>query len=83
MSIIMNNKKLFSTTDFNTIVVLSYFNYKIEKMDKENPKRTIFYFKIDKNLEIILNRFWKKELLVEPLVFFSLIKEIKSRIYET
>ncbi len=78
----MNNENIFTTTDFNTIVVLSYFNYKIESIDKENPKRIKFYFKKNKNLETILNRFWKKELLVEPLVFFSLIKEIKSRIYE-
>lgn len=75
-------RNMFVTTDFNTIVVLCYFDHKIETIDKENPKKVRFYFKKSKNLETILSKFWKKELLVEPIAFFSLIKEIKSRIYE-
>ena len=75
-------RNVFTTTDFNTITVLCYFDHKIEAINKENPKKVRFCFKKSKNLEIILSKFWKKELSVEPMAFFSLIKEIKSRIYE-
>ncbi|MDD3284210.1 MAG: DUF5659 domain-containing protein [Patescibacteria group bacterium] len=74
-------KNLFSTSDLSLCVVLCYFGCKIEGIDKINPLRVQFYFKRENDLDKLIEGFWKKELLVEPIAFFSLIKEIKNLIY--
>lgn len=78
---ILSKNDYFSTSDLTLVVTLCYFGCKIKAVDRENVTKIQFCFERSADLNKLIECFWKKELLVEPIAFFSLIKEIKSRIY--
>lgn len=81
MTKLLSQNDYFFTSDLTLCVTLCYFGRKIEAVDRENSLKVQFYFKRNADLDKLIEGFWKKELLVEPIAFFSLIKEIKSLIY--
>ena len=70
----------FSSSDLSLVSLIS-LSYPIEAIDKSNPQKSLFFFKRDKNLEELIQQFWRKELKVEPQQYFSQIKAVKARLY--
>lgn len=77
----MNNDETFNTTDLILASTISLY-YPIDGIDKLNPQKVIFVFKIDEQFSQLLKKYWRRELVVEPISFFNQIKYLKSRIYE-
>ena len=76
------NKNYFSTTDLALATVISLY-LPIEGIDKINPHKVEFLFKRTRELDQLIQVYWRKELKVEPQTFFAQLKVIKSRLYST
>ena len=70
----------YSTPDLSLAAALSLW-YPIEVIDKTNPTKAQFLFKREPQLEKFVESFWKRELKIEPVAYFSQLKIIKSRLY--
>lgn len=70
----------YSTPDLALAAAISLW-YPVETIDRTNPSKAVFLFKRDKNLDKLVENFWKQELRIEPQAYFSQLKIIKSRLY--
>jgi len=70
----------YSTSDLAISATLSLF-VPITQIDKTNPRKAQFIFDRTKDLDSLLDRYWKKELLVEPRIYFDNLKSLKARLY--
>ena len=75
---IKNNS--YSTSDLALAAVLS-LHYQIKAINKDNPKRVFFIFTKDKKTDLIIEKYWRGELKVNPQAYFNSIKLLKNRIY--
>lgn len=82
MAITPLNKAFFRTTDLSLAGALQLHNYPIERMDRDNPRKIAFLFREDQALEALIEQYWARKLLVEPLAYFESLKSIKARIYQ-
>jgi hypothetical protein len=75
-----NSNKYFQTNDLAVTTALSIF-IPIIAIDKQNPRKVQFIFERNQKLNSLLDRYWKKEILVEPRQYFDQLKALKVRIY--
>lgn len=71
----------YSTSDLALATAISLY-YPLEVMDRTSPHKAYFIFKRDKKLDQFIQAYWKDDLKVSPLVYFSQLKLIKARLYE-
>lgn len=76
------NSNYYETSDLALATTLSLF-HPIESMDRTDVRRTLFAFKRTSELENTIEAYWKCELKIDPQTFFSQLKMIKTRLYET
>ncbi len=74
------NKKLFKTSDLALAAVIN-LHYPIKTINKDNPKKVYFIFEKSKNLDLVIEKFWGRELKVDALLYFNSLKTLKTRIY--
>jgi hypothetical protein len=72
----------YRTSDLNLAAVLS-LDVPIEKVDRQNPAKILFLFAESEQLRHLVDEFWKGQLRVEPKLYFSQLKNIKTRIYNS
>jgi hypothetical protein len=77
----MSIKSLYKTTDIALGSTFLSYGLKLEAVDKSNPK-VIFLFRKEKGIEEIAQGFWSHNLLVDPLLYFNSLKELKTRLYQ-
>jgi hypothetical protein len=70
----------YRTSDLPLATVLSLY-YPLEAVDKTNSRRAFFIFKRDTKLDEIIEKYYRRELKVEPATFFERLAFIKSRLY--
>ena len=75
------DNEYYISSDLGLSTTLSLFT-KIEKIDKANPRKVRFFFKKDKKLDEIVNKYWNKKLRVDPLAYYMQIRSMKNMIYE-
>lgn len=83
MKDILNTDDYYQTTDISVVTALHYLSYKIESVDKTNPSKSIFWIKKKNGIDEDIRKFWNKELLIEPQLFSSCMREVKNRLYNT
>jgi len=76
------NNKYFQTNDLALCAALLCSGLSIIDIDKTNLKRVFFLFEKNRKNEIVIDKYWKHELLVDPINYFNALKELKTRIYE-
>lgn len=76
-----NNQDYYKTFDLALVTAISLF-LPIEDINKQNPRRTEFIFFRTEKLDSLIEKYWKKELLVDPRTYFDQLKALKARIYE-
>jgi hypothetical protein len=81
MKIELNENKYYKSSDLALCAALCCKGYVIEYVDKQNPKRAIFWVKNNNKLEEIIKSYWSRSLAVDPIAFFNILKELKARIY--
>lgn len=71
----------YRTSDFGTVIYLAYcgFDYSVDKFT--DPRRTWFTF-IGDGIEQEVEKYQNHEARIEPLKYFSVQREIKSRLYD-
>ncbi|OGF30416.1 hypothetical protein A3H09_02095 [Candidatus Falkowbacteria bacterium RIFCSPLOWO2_12_FULL_45_13] len=79
----MNKELYYKTSDLALCAALCCNGYAVNNIDKKNPKRAIFWIKNNNNLDKIIKSYWSRELTVEPMAFFNILKELKARIYNS
>lgn len=78
---LLNQKNFYRTSDMALATTLSLF-YPIENIDRSNPNRVSFLFKLDSQLNSFLKKYWQRKIKVDPQQYFQQLKIIKSRLYE-
>ena len=71
----------FSSSDFGLVVTLSLY-YPIDSIDKTNPHRAVFNFKRNSGMDEIIAGYWARTLRIEPQIFLTQLKSIKTRLFE-
>jgi len=74
-------KNQFTTSDFYTAVFLLTENYRLEHIDKSDPRRFRFVFADREGRAELLEGFFNGRAKVEPRKFTASIKELKSLMY--
>lgn len=76
------NNRDFRTADLALTAALCVSGFVVEDVDRVSPQRSVFVFENGEELREAVNRYWKRELRVEPQDYFNQLKTIKARIYE-
>jgi hypothetical protein len=71
----------FRTSDLALATALCVLGMAIEAMQQSDGQRMFFIFNKSDKLTDLVNRFWRNELLVDPLAYFNQLKVLKTRIY--
>jgi hypothetical protein len=77
----MKNEKLYKTSDLSLASTLAIF-FPVIDIDRSNPPRVNFLFIQTPELEETIDKFWRRELKVEPQEYFNSIKNLKNRIHQ-
>ncbi|MEK7183591.1 MAG: hypothetical protein AAB776_03070 [Patescibacteria group bacterium] len=75
-------EKQFKTSEFILICVLAYHEIPIKAFESDpiNPRRAVAVFAFSKDLEAIQSRLFEGEVSVEPIRFWSTVRDVKGRI---
>jgi len=74
-------KDLFTTYNLNFSAVLVASGIKLAKVDSGLGSKSLFCFESSKKIQEINDRYWRKELLIEPQLLFDSLKFLKNRLY--
>lgn len=77
-----SRKNLFVSSDLALAATISIY-FPIVVIDKQDPRKAQFVFDRSKNLSELVDKYWKKELLVEPRTYFDQLKALKNRLYSS
>lgn len=77
----LNLNDYYQTSDLGLATTISIW-YPIEAIDKTNPRKAKFIFKRDDNFDKLIEKYWKRELKVEPQQYNARLRAIKTRLYE-
>lgn len=77
-----NKKEDFRTADLALTAALCISGFVVKGVEKSDPKRSIFIFEKNEKLLEEVERFWSKEMRLEPQEYFYQLKVLKARIYE-
>lgn len=72
----------FQSSDFQLSSSLICLGFSLEGIDKTFPNRCEFIFDNSRELSEAVQKFWKRELRVEPSSFFQATKNLKNRLYD-
>jgi hypothetical protein len=78
----MNKDEYFFTSDLGLSSYLSLY-FSVEFLNKNNPNKVIFNFLKTPELTRSVEAYWKRKVQVNPQDYFSAIKNIKTRLYES
>lgn len=70
----------YKTSDLPLAVTLSLY-FPLISVDKSSPRRARFAFEKTGVLEEFIDRFWRRELRIEPIEFSNQTRVLKTRIY--
>ena len=76
----MTMKNYYETSDLALASVIALF-FPLDAIDRANPQKAHFMFERSKELEKLIEGYWKRELQIEPQVYFQSIKTLKGRLY--
>lgn len=77
-----SHKEDFRTADLALTTALCVAGFVVKEIERTDPKRSIFIFEKDEKLSDEVERYWRKEMRIEPQDFFYQLKILKARIYE-
>jgi len=75
------NKDLFTTYNLNFSAVLVASGIVLHKVDRGIGSKALFCFENSQILQSLNDKYWQKELKVEPQLLFDSLKYLKNRLY--
>ena len=82
----MTMNSTYSTYDLGLAAFLVEKGFKLEAMDRDNPRKINFIFKRDDRrgeIEELANDYWSDKELLPPRKYFDTVKMLKNRIYSS
>lgn len=73
-------QRFYKTSDLGLVTTLS-LHFPIRAIERSNPRKVLFVFDLTDELNAIIDKFWRNEVVIEPQTFINQIKNIKTRIY--
>lgn len=73
--------RYFETTDFDLSVALICKSYVLESIETGKDGKLVFLFEKKENVTVAVDEYWSNKMLVSPLEFANVRKNLKSRIY--
>lgn len=70
----------FETNDLTITTTLLALDIPLHSFSGDNPNKVTFTFKKDNQLEQTINEYWSGKLRVEPRKFWTIQRELKTRI---
>ena len=83
MTITMNqqlDEHYYQTSDLSLATTISLFQ-PIEKIDRSNPRKSVFCFQKTPELEKLIDEYFRNEIKVSPQVYFNQLRAVKARLY--
>ncbi len=77
-----NHKEDFRTADLSLTAALGVAGFVVRDVARVDPKRSIFIFEKSRELLDEVDKYWRKEMRLEPQEYFYQLKVLKARIYE-
>ena len=77
-----NEKETFRTADLSLTASLCVSGFVVKEVERVDPKRSIFIFEKSEKLLKEVDKYWRKEMKLEPQEYFYQLKILKARIYE-
>lgn len=74
------NDNLFKTSDLALATTISLY-FPVIDTDRATPPKIFFVFLRTPQLDVLIERFWRGELTIEPQKFAGQLKNLKTRIY--
>ena len=72
----------FETSDISLCATLHTLGFTLDFVDRTHPSKAVFVFSRKEGLDEAIQRYWAHSLLVDPLAYFSSLKEVKDRLYQ-
>jgi len=64
-----------------SLAATTSLHFPIEEIDMSNPHRAVFKFCRNNKLDNFIDKYWRKEISVEPQEFFDQLRSLKSRLH--
>ena len=78
----MNMSQHFETFDLGLAAAMVSSGLTLETIQKHaRDKRAAFFFEKSKDLDALVQMYWKRDMVIEPQTYFNALRMIKSRIY--
>jgi hypothetical protein len=72
----------YKTSDLPLVAALLTYGAKIDLVERDGSPRALFHVRYRKDaLERLIQAFYNRELLVDPVAYFNALKEAKTRLY--
>ena len=76
----IQENQFFQTSEYPLAASLICYGYAIECLDRSNKDRVEFCFMRSKEVEKIIEEFWKGTLMVNAIAFHNALKLLKARL---
>lgn len=78
---LIDPSSLFSTYDLGVSAALLCAGFELLSVDKENPRKALFIFKKEADIENVANRYFSDKIKVKARSFFDHLKALKNTLY--
>ena len=72
---------VFTTYDLGVSAALLCLGYKLIRLDRDDPRKALFVFKKDADIDAYANQYFSDQLKVKARSFFDSIKALKNKLY--
>lgn len=77
------NKEVWTTYDLGVSSALLTYGYKLLSIKKTNPKKALFVFRKDKDIDDTANAYFADKLELNARYYFDNLKALKNRLYSS
>jgi len=75
------NQDNFSTYDLGVSTALLCAGFELLVVEKDNPRKSLFIFRREDNIESVADRYFSDRLEVKARSFFDHLKALKNKLY--
>lgn len=77
----MGNDNIYETTDLGLTASLVVSGFRLERLNRDNPRRVVFVFRKTADLQKHVDGYWSHELMLPAALLLEQVRLLKSRIY--
>lgn len=77
----MNELDVIKTSDFTLASTLYCLGNDVIGIDRDNPRRAIFYFRKEKVIESLITEYFANRIKVNPLEFARAQRELRAQMH--